>query len=139
MYQLIYLDHAATSIPRCEAAITAAASAVNLGNAGRGMYGSATAASKIIAKARLAIAEGGGFRIASLVGTTNRHTVCFLANTTAALNQAILGIRLFHALLPSIHWHTMPLTVLLNYYAAIKAPNPGFYPTNLQVKSMWKS
>ena len=93
MYQLIYLDHAATSIPRCEAAITAASSAVNLGNAGRGMYDSATAASKIIAKARFAIAEGGGFRIASLVGTTNRHTVCFLANTTAALNQAILGIR----------------------------------------------
>ncbi len=84
--RVIYLDHAATSIPRCEAAITAANAAVDLGNAGRGMYESATAAGKIIAKARSAIA--------SLVGTTNnRHTVCFLANTTAALNQAILGIR----------------------------------------------
>ena len=81
----IYFDHAATSIPRCQAAIMAANAAVNLGNAGRGMYPSATTASQIIAQARQAIA--------SKFKTNNSQNICFLANTTAALNQAILGLR----------------------------------------------
>lgn len=82
----IYLDHAATSIPRSQVAIDAANIAMNLGNANRGLHSSANTASKIIINARESIAK--------LVGASlYSHTVSFTANTTTALNQAILGLR----------------------------------------------
>ncbi|MBX3272159.1 MAG: aminotransferase class V-fold PLP-dependent enzyme [Sandaracinaceae bacterium] len=79
---MIYLDHAATGLPRLPAALAALADAAALGSPGRGHHRVAAGASAALAEARGAVAAlaGGG-------------TVCFTSGATAALNQAILGLR----------------------------------------------
>ena len=79
---MIYFDHAATGLPRLPAALTALAHAATLGSAGRGHHRVAAEANAALTGAREAVAAltGGG-------------VVCFTSGATAALNQAILGLR----------------------------------------------
>lgn len=82
----LYLDHAATSLPRSQQAVKVATQAMALGNAQRGFHPQATTASQTITRARQSLGK--------LVGVSDRtHQVCFLPSATAALNQAILGLR----------------------------------------------
>ena len=85
MTAAIYLDHAATALPRSPQAIAAATNALNLGNAQRGVYAPAALASQLLSKAR--------HHIGRMVGVEESHTVCFLASATAALNQVLLGAK----------------------------------------------
>ena len=81
----IYLDHAATALPRSPHAIAAATNAMNWGNAQRGIHAQAATASHHLNKARQ--------HIARMVGVEQSHTVCFLCSATAALNQVLLGAK----------------------------------------------
>lgn len=77
---MLYLDHAATALPRCDAAVDALVAGANLGNPGRGLSRCAREAAAEVERARESVGAlvGGG-------------TVCFAASATAALNQAIAG------------------------------------------------
>jgi cysteine desulfurase/selenocysteine lyase len=77
---MLYLDHAATGLPRCEAALEALVAATHLANPGRGLSRCAREAAAEVERSREAVGAlvGGG-------------TVCFSASATAALNQAIAG------------------------------------------------
>ena len=77
-----YLDHAATSIPRRRIATDAAVEAFHLGNPLRGHH-------RTQAKAVVALSEARD-AVQTIVGTAE---VCFLPSATAALNQAIAGVR----------------------------------------------
>lgn len=80
---MIYLDHAATGLPRHPAATAAAVEAFALGNPGRGRHHVQAAALHCVEQARrdvAALVVGGG-------------TVVFTSGCTAALNQALLGWR----------------------------------------------
>ncbi len=78
----VYLDHAATSLPRRRAATEAAAAAQNLANPSRGLHTAQAEATRVLETARAAVR--------ALVGY---GTVCFTPGCTYALSQAILGIR----------------------------------------------
>lgn len=77
-----YLDHAATSLPRCAAALEAARAAAELGNPGRGLHDVQARAHALIDDARAAVGE--------LLGA---GVTCFTSGATASLSQAILGLR----------------------------------------------
>jgi selenocysteine lyase/cysteine desulfurase len=79
---VIYLDHAATSLPRRPEAIAAAAAAAAWANAGRGLSSASVRAREEVERARASVR--------ALVGW---GTVCFLGGATHALNQAIGGLR----------------------------------------------
>lgn len=79
---MIWLDHAATSLPRDEDALAAAAAACSSATPGRGRHGAQLDASLLVQRARAAVAE--------LVGG---RTICFGSGTTFALNTAIAGWR----------------------------------------------
>lgn len=84
----LYLNHAATSLPRCAEALQAARLAANLPTPGRGCGALAERAAELLEAARqdvAALVQGDARR--------RRHHVCFVASTTMALNQAILGRR----------------------------------------------
>ena len=79
---MIYLDHAATSIPRSPAVQGAIAMALEMASPGRGRHGPQEAARAAVEDARAAVAALGG-----------RGVVCFTPGATFGLNQAILGWR----------------------------------------------
>ena len=81
----IYLDNAATTMQKPASVIEAVAAAMgHMGNSGRGAYGEALDASRII--------YGTRERISELVGLGNPKQVAFTSNSTEALNTAILGL-----------------------------------------------
>ena len=81
----IYLDNAATTMQKPASVIEAVAAAMgHMGNSGRGAYGEALDASRIIYGTREMISE--------LVGLGNPKQVAFTSNSTEALNTAILGL-----------------------------------------------
>lgn len=79
---MIYLDHAATSLPRWPEAVQRAAAAAELPTPGRGHHHLQAGATEEMEKARRAVREVVGFGV-----------VCFTSGATAALNQALLGLR----------------------------------------------
>lgn len=79
---MIYLDHAATSLPRRPEAIAAATAAMEMASPGRGRHGPQEAARALVEEARASVAALGGGGV-----------VCFTPGATHALNQAILGWR----------------------------------------------
>jgi selenocysteine lyase/cysteine desulfurase len=79
---VIYLDHAATGLPRRPEALAAAIEAAGLGNPGRGLHAVQRAAREELEAARQAVAALAGSGV-----------VCFTSGATVALNQAILGWR----------------------------------------------
>ena len=81
----IYLDNAATTMQKPASVIEAVAAAMgHMGNSGRGAYGEALDASRII--------YGTREMISGLVGLGNPKQVAFTSNSTEALNTAILGL-----------------------------------------------
>lgn len=82
---MIYLDNAATTLRKPpEVAQVVAAALGSLGNSGRGAYGSALDASRLI--------YGTREKLAALLGCPRADHVCFTANSTEALNIAIAGL-----------------------------------------------
>lgn len=79
---MIYLDHAATSLPRLPAALDAATRAFALGNPGRGASRASLEATRAVEVAR--------DEVRAMVGW---GTVCFTAGATDALNIALRGWR----------------------------------------------
>lgn len=79
---MIWLDHAATSLPRDDEALAAAGDASSCATPGRGRHGAQLDASMLVQRARAAVAH--------LVGG---RTVCFGSGATFALNTAIAGWR----------------------------------------------
>ena len=79
---MIYLDHAATGIPRLREAVDAAREAAEWANPARGLHTLQAQSTAGVERAREAVGAlaGGG-------------TVCFTAGATHALNQAIGGLR----------------------------------------------
>ncbi len=77
---MIYLDHAATSLPRRVESVRAAVEASSWANPGRGTHGPQSQSSDRVEDARAVLAELVGF-----------GEICFTSGATAALNQAILG------------------------------------------------
>ena len=81
---MIYLNCAATSHQRPECVVTAVADAMRtFGSCGRGAHESELAAARSIALARE--------RVSALLGFGHPERLVFAANTTEALNMAILG------------------------------------------------
>jgi len=78
---VIYLDHAATSLPRWPEAVQGASAAANWPTPGRGHHHLQAAAAEQVEGARRSVRELVGFGV-----------VCFAAGATAALNQALLGL-----------------------------------------------
>ena len=82
---MIYLDNAATTMPKPECVIQAVAKAMTCaGNASRGVNDASLTASRLVYEARAEIAE--------LFGFGHPGRVCFTLNATEALNTAIQGI-----------------------------------------------
>lgn len=79
---MIWLDHAATSLPRDEAALAAAIAAADLPTPGRGHHAGQRAATELLERARATAA--------SLVGLP---VACFTSGATFSLNAAIAGWR----------------------------------------------
>jgi selenocysteine lyase/cysteine desulfurase len=79
---MIWLDHAATSLPRWGDAVEIAAALVRGATPGRGRHGPQLEAARALEQARRTVAEVVGGRI-----------VCFGAGATFALNTAIAGWR----------------------------------------------
>lgn len=77
-----YFDHAATSLPRAPVALEGALRGAELGNPGRGLHRLQRAAADEVDRARRAV----GALLPAM-------TVTFHAGATAALNQAIAGLR----------------------------------------------
>lgn len=81
----IYLDNAATTMQKPACVIEAVAQAMgHMGNSGRGAYGEALDASRMIYETRE--------QLSSLFGLGNPRQVAFACNSTEALNTAILGL-----------------------------------------------
>lgn len=82
---MIYLDNAATTMHKPQEVVDAVVAAMcSLGNAGRGASAGALDASRVVLRCREAMAR--------LLGCPRADHVCFSANSTAALNAAILGL-----------------------------------------------
>lgn len=82
---MIYLDHAATSLPKPEPVVMAVAAAMNcLGNSGRGAHSASLGASRMIYETREALSD--------FFGGDGPEQVVFTPNATAALNTVIQGI-----------------------------------------------
>lgn len=79
---MTYVDHAATSIPRSPAAVEAALRGAELANPGRGLHRLQRIAAEQVDDARRSVGE-----------LVPGMTVTFHAGATAALNQAIAGLR----------------------------------------------
>jgi len=81
-----YLDNAATSFPKPEAVHEAVLSAMREIGAspGRGGYGQALAASRLLMKVRESLA--------GLINASDPARLIFTHNATAALNQAVFGL-----------------------------------------------
>lgn len=82
---MIYLDHAATSMPKPLEVGQAMVEALNLGNAGRGAHGPALAGLRTAYQVRCRVAEFFGV-------PGGPQQVVFTAGATHALNQAIVGL-----------------------------------------------
>jgi len=81
---MIYLDNAATTMPKPPEVIRAVAEAMQThGNAGRGAHGGAMQAARVVYETRV--------KLAQLLGCTRADHVAFTANATEALNIAIDG------------------------------------------------
>ena len=82
---LIYFDNAATSLWRPPEVVGAVCRALtSMGNAGRGATAESLDAARVVSSSREALA--------SLFGCPSADHVCFTANSTEALNIAILGL-----------------------------------------------
>ncbi len=82
---MIYLDHAATSLPKPELVVMAVTAAMNcLGNSGRGAHSASLGASRMIYETREALSD--------FFGGDGPEQVVFTPNATAALNMVIQGI-----------------------------------------------
>lgn len=82
---MIYLDNAATTIPKPACVIEAVAQAMaSAGNASRGVNQASLTASRLVSEARA--------EIAGLFGFSIPNRVCFTMNATEALNTVILGL-----------------------------------------------
>lgn len=82
---MIYLDHAATSLPKPEPVVMAVTAAMNcLGNSGRGAHSASLGASRMIYETREALSD--------FFGGDGPEQVVFTPNATAALNTFIQGI-----------------------------------------------
>lgn len=82
---MIYLDNAATTLRKPPQVVRAVAEAMEqLGNCGRGAYGTALDAARTIYDARE--------RLSHLLGCPRPDHVCFTANSTEALNIAVSGL-----------------------------------------------
>ena len=85
MGKMIYLDNAATTMQKPDCVIEAVAQAMgHMGNSGRGAYGEALDASRMIYETRE--------QLSSLFGLGNPKQAAFSCNSTEALNTAILGL-----------------------------------------------
>ena len=83
--RLIYLDNAATSLPKPQAVVDAVAGALaSLGNASRGSHDAALHAGRLIYGTRV--------KLARLFHAEDPRQVVFTANATQSLNTAIKGI-----------------------------------------------
>ena len=82
---MIYLDHAATSMPKPPEVGQAMVEALNLGNAGRGAHGPALAGLRTAYRVRCQVAEMFGV-------PGGAQQVVFTAGATHALNQALMGL-----------------------------------------------
>lgn len=82
---MIYLDHAATSMPKPPEVGQAMVEALGLGNAGRGAHGLALAGLRTAYQVRCQVAEF--FQVPGGAGQ-----VVFTAGATHALNQALVGL-----------------------------------------------
>ena len=81
---LIYLDNAATTMPKPPEVIQAVSDAMaHFGNAARGAHGGAMQAARMLYDARV--------KLAALFGCARPDHVAFTANATEALNTAIQG------------------------------------------------
>lgn len=82
---MIYLDNAATTLPKPSCVVEAVAAAmVGFGNSGRGAHGVSLAAGRVIYETRTLLAE--------MFGCARGDHVAFTANSTEALNIAISGL-----------------------------------------------
>ncbi len=82
---MIYLDYAATSLPKPEPVVMAVTAAMNcLGNSGRGAHSASLGASRMIYETREALSD--------FFGGDGPEQVVFTPNATAALNTVIQGI-----------------------------------------------
>ena len=82
---MIYLDHAATSLPKPEPVVMAVTAAMNcLGNSGRGAHSASLGASRMIYETREALSD--------FFGGDGPEQVVFTPNAMAALNTVIQGI-----------------------------------------------
>lgn len=82
---MIYLDNAATTMHKPQEVVDAVVAAMgSLGNAGRGASEGALGAGRVVLRCREAVA--------ALLGCPRADHVCFSANSTAALNAALLGL-----------------------------------------------
>ena len=82
---MIYLDNAATTMRKPQEVVDAVVAAMgSLGNAGRGASVGALDAGRVVLRCREAVAV--------LLGCPRADHVCFSANSTAALNAALLGL-----------------------------------------------
>ena len=82
---MIYLDNAATTMRKPQEVVDAVVAAMgSLGNAGRGASAGALDAGRVVLRCREAMAR--------LLGCPRADHVCFLANSTAALNAALSGL-----------------------------------------------
>lgn len=82
---MIYLDHAATSLPKPEPVVMAVTAAMNcLGNSGRGAHSASLGASRMIYETREVLSD--------FFGGDGPEQVVFTPNATAALNTVIQGI-----------------------------------------------
>lgn len=107
---MIYLDNAATSWPKPPSVARAVQLAMTrpLGNPGRTHHRAALDAAVILSECRE--------RLARLFGAANPLRICFMANTTEALNTAIKGVLRpgDHAICSSMEHNSVwrPLTAL---------------------------
>lgn len=82
---MIYLDSAATTLRKPPSVADAVCHALSsMGNAGRGAAGGALDAARAVHGCRV--------QLAHLLGCPRADHVCFTANSTAALNAAIMGV-----------------------------------------------
>ena len=82
---MIYLDHAATSLPKSEPVVMAVTADMNcLGNSGRGAHSASLGASRMIYETREVLSD--------FFGGDGPEQVVFTPNATAALNMVIQGI-----------------------------------------------
>ena len=82
---MIYFDNAATTLRKPECVVEAVTEAMCcLGNSGRGVHTGALSASRVIYDARMGLAQ--------LFGAESPDRIAFTANSTQALNMAIIAI-----------------------------------------------